>query len=619
MKKGIHNSLPLILYAGLLICSIFVSGCNNTAGQREALQQSVVDTLLQQADSLPKEALIKQLELLRPEQRMQFFNQRLLVLEDSGQMDELAANLDLYQRYSNRKPETDATFNYFSSVYLQFKGLHDSADAQYLHAIKLCQQDKDSLLLAKCLDSRGGNLGMMGRVDDAIATKYQALDICEAIGDHSLAMYIQVFLANLYTRKQEYEKTIQLSEAPLTYFREQGIQSAEAYTLLTQANAYFFMQQLDTSIALHKQIQQIYNELGRPPNMNEHLYHYCRVLIKKGNWQEALDSLSVVKQRILASQDKQGLVFVDLAAADALIGLNRRDEAAGVLENCLRQAAERKLFPATATATQLLSTIKRAQGDYQQALYLMDQYLSIKDSMFSQEKARLTRELSVKYETAQKEQQIASLQREITLANQRNAWIAGTLAALMLGFLYILRMRFLRKQQQMKADKLIMEAKTETMQQQIEFQKAELATHQAQLQDYTQILISKNKQLADLSKQLEQPPTTFPEASSTQEELEGLYNSVIHTDKDWELFQAYFNKVHPGFITHLKQALPELSPAELRTILLDKMNLNLKEHAEILGVSIDAVKKSRYRLRKKYGLPAEDDLSALWKYTVGIN
>ena len=65
--------------------------------------------------------------------------------------------------------------------------------------------------------------------------------------------------------------------------------------------------------------------------------------------------------------------------------------------------------------------------------------------------------------------------------------------------------------------------------------------------------------------------------------------------------------------------MPELSPAELRTILLDKMNLNLKEHAEILGVSIDAVKKSRYRLRKKYGLPAEDDLSALWKYTVGTN
>lgn len=612
MKKGIHNSLPLILYAGLLICSIFVSGCNNAAGQREALQESIVDTLLQQADSLPKEALIKQLELLRPEQRMQFFNQRLFILEDSGRMDELAANLDLYQHYGNRKPEIDPAFSYFNAVYLQYKGLHDSADTQYLRAIQLCQQDKDSLLLSKCLDSRGGNLGMMGRIDDAIAIKYQALAICESIGEQLLAMYTQAFLANLYVRKQEYEKTIQLSEAPLKYFRTQGDQNAEAYILLTLANAYSSLEQLDTSITLHKQIQQIYNALGRPPNMNEHLYHYSRVLIKKGRWQEALDSLSVVKQRILASQDKQGLIFVDLAAADVLIRLNRQDEAAGILENCLRQAAERKLFSATVIATQLLSNIKRAQGDYQRALYLLNQHLSIKDSIFNQEKARLTRELSVKYETAQKEQQIASLQREVSLANQRNAWIAGTLAALMLGFLYILRMRFLRKQQQMRADKLIMEAKTETMQQQIEFQKAELATHQAQLQDYTQILISKNKQLAELSKQLEQP-TTSPEASSTQEELEGLYNSVIHTDKDWELFQAYFNKVHPGFIAYLKQELPELSPAELRTILLDKMNLNLREHAEILGISIDAVKKSRYRLRKKYGISAEEDFSSLWR------
>lgn len=561
--------------------------------------------MLQQADSLSQTELEAQLAQLTAEQRSEFFSKRLPLLEMSGQMEELSATVNLYRQFNTDHPET---IDYYIAIYLQYKGLHDSADVLYVRAIELCQRNKDSLQLAKFLDTRAGNLGMMGRFDEAIAVKYQALNICQSIRDEPLAMYIQAFLSNLYIKKREYEKAVELGQTPLNYFRKEGNLPMESYILLMQANAYTELNKLDTAIALHKQIQQIYYALGQPPNMNEHLYHYSRVLIKKGRWQEALDSLVVVKQRILASQDKQGLVFVDLAAADALFQLNRLNEASSKLEVSLEQASSRKLYTAAATATRILSSIKKAQEDYPNALYYLDQHLSLKDTLFNQEKTRIAKELSVQYETAQKEQKITALQREITLAKQRNGWIAGTLVTLMLGILYILRARFLRKQQQLKADKLIMETKTEMLHQQIKFQEIELANHQAQLQDYTQMLISKNKQLAELSRQQQ----TSSE-DTTQHELEELYNSVIHTDKDWELFQAYFNKVHPGFIPNLKQRLPDLSPAELRTVLLGKMNLSLKEHAEILGVSIDAVKKSRYRLRKKYGLPTEGDFSVLWK------
>jgi DNA-binding CsgD family transcriptional regulator len=52
-----------------------------------------------------------------------------------------------------------------------------------------------------------------------------------------------------------------------------------------------------------------------------------------------------------------------------------------------------------------------------------------------------------------------------------------------------------------------------------------------------------------------------------------------------------------------------VTPAEIRLVLLDKMGLSQKEASAILGIGIDAVKKGRYRLKKKYNL-VQDDLSA---------
>jgi DNA-binding CsgD family transcriptional regulator len=79
----------------------------------------------------------------------------------------------------------------------------------------------------------------------------------------------------------------------------------------------------------------------------------------------------------------------------------------------------------------------------------------------------------------------------------------------------------------------------------------------------------------------------------------------ILTDADWEKFKQYFNSVYPDFVLALKTKSPKLSSAELRLVMLAKMGLSTKESAAMLGISIDAVKKGRYRLRKKLNLSGD--------------
>ena len=59
------------------------------------------------------------------------------------------------------------------------------------------------------------------------------------------------------------------------------------------------------------------------------------------------------------------------------------------------------------------------------------------------------------------------------------------------------------------------------------------------------------------------------------------------------------------------RSYPNVSNNDLRLMSLLKMNLSSKEIANILNISIEGVKKARYRLRKKLNLSTEESLQEL--------
>ena len=81
--------------------------------------------------------------------------------------------------------------------------------------------------------------------------------------------------------------------------------------------------------------------------------------------------------------------------------------------------------------------------------------------------------------------------------------------------------------------------------------------------------------------------------------------STILTDQEWHQFRGWFEQVYPGFAYRLKETFPRLSPAEARFFYLMKLDLSSREIAAMLGISIEAIHKLRYRLRKK--LQLEED------------
>lgn len=81
--------------------------------------------------------------------------------------------------------------------------------------------------------------------------------------------------------------------------------------------------------------------------------------------------------------------------------------------------------------------------------------------------------------------------------------------------------------------------------------------------------------------------------------LEQLANSTILTHDDWYRFRSLFEKVHPDFIAEQQELNPDLTAAEVRYLVLEKLRFGTHEMARMQGVSDNTVRQTRARLRRK--------------------
>lgn len=141
---------------------------------------------------------------------------------------------------------------------------------------------------------------------------------------------------------------------------------------------------------------------------------------------------------------------------------------------------------------------------------------------------------------------------------------------------------------------------------------SELENAKKQLAFFTNALKEKNELVESFRTELEMLHQSDTNQSDARiEHINALLNSTILTEEDWKSFRQMFDLVHPGFFIRLKEKMSDLTPAETRLLALTKLQLAPKEMAAMLGISYDAIKKSRQRLRKKINLPEEGGLDEL--------
>ena len=120
---------------------------------------------------------------------------------------------------------------------------------------------------------------------------------------------------------------------------------------------------------------------------------------------------------------------------------------------------------------------------------------------------------------------------------------------------------------------------------------------------YQTYLLEKNEQISSLENEIKMIASSSSfNLEKNHRSLKSLLESHLMTDDNWFTFKnAFIREDYPTYKNLLEQ-FPGITESALRIELIQALGLNNAETARILGITVDAVKKSKQRLRKKSGV-----------------
>ncbi|NJO02575.1 MAG: hypothetical protein HC880_13605, partial [Bacteroidia bacterium] len=140
---------------------------------------------------------------------------------------------------------------------------------------------------------------------------------------------------------------------------------------------------------------------------------------------------------------------------------------------------------------------------------------------------------------------------------------------------------------------------------------AELKYKQRELVTTTMHLVKKNETLEEIKDRIESISKKSKDEKTAHElyKLIGMLKQEEVLDEGWEQFTFHFNQLHGDFFKQLKEKYPQLTPKDMKLCAYLKMNLTTKEIASLMNITVRGVEASRYRLRKKFDLDAQANLT----------
>lgn len=180
--------------------------------------------------------------------------------------------------------------------------------------------------------------------------------------------------------------------------------------------------------------------------------------------------------------------------------------------------------------------------------------------------------------------------------------------------LYRLQRQYYRgKQAELEQSrKLEIEKKQKELQQVKEEQtKSELQHLNTLLAASTMNLVVKNEFMENIKEEI-RVATKTDKVEDKQLALERIFkeiDSTLKVHEDWKQFEYHFDRVHGDFLSRLTAEFRDLTPGEQKLCAFLRLNMDTKEIANLMGITLRGVEVSRYRLRKKLGLDSHQNLS----------
>lgn len=324
-------------------------------------------------------------------------------------------------------------------------------------------------------------------------------------------------------------------------------------------------------------------------------------------YDEALEKLEEV-ERFFKQYDKSYLVVVYYLIADTYTKMGQYKKSQ---EYYVKSITHSEKFYSHSNykilSCEALVNIYKEEDNYQQAFKYLNISKELNDRVFGSKSLSNQKLFDLKdsYRITKENEQILKRTLKLRELQQKDYilfWknvvlIIFILFILLFGYVFIKQLR--KKHRNEK--RLIKEHQKQELKRQneiLELKNKELTTQALQLIEKEEFLTYLNKRL---SKQKE--TMDVKKISRMIESVQGNPTS------NWKEFEARFTQINQNFYKNLKDKFPDLGQTDQKICALIKLNFSSKEMSSLLGISVESVHTSRYRLRKKLGLDRSENLS----------
>ncbi|WP_258101313.1 tetratricopeptide repeat-containing sensor histidine kinase [Marinoscillum pacificum] len=325
----------------------------------------------------------------------------------------------------------------------------DNASTHFFKALAYFQQVENTLEIGRVYQQISNNYYLKGKNDSATTYILKSLDIVKKYGTKLDIMKSLNTKANIYTSVQQYTKAIEFYEEALAVSPEDEF---HAVIFANMAMSYAYLREYDLALKCV--------DLGLQAcvDSDDESTKYLLLSRKTMVFQRAeqLDSAEMYGLIVLAYSEEND-PKIDLMVNYNQMGLiyvkqEKYALAQQYYEKSLKVAEELK-FDRIHYIVANISYVAKGRGDYEDAYNYLYRHLEMRDSLDQLEEDENFKDLLVKYEAAEREQQIIKLKNE-KLIQQVIVIIAVVVLIALLILLIVYR-------QKMKATKLVVEQSKE--------------------------------------------------------------------------------------------------------------------------------------------------------------
>lgn len=439
------------------------------------------------------------------------------------------------------------------------------------------------------------------KYDLALECFQEALPVYLNMQDTLHIARCQQNIGNIYFQNKDYEKALQAFYDAGSTFQSIGLQG-EVDDLYTNRGMVFLkMKQYDSAtICLEKGIGYAIRD-GNQLNVMYNHNNLGLVYLEKGEYKKALQnfkkSIQISREMVYPYEEANCMLNI----VQTYIGSMQYDSAMIILKEVYPLLQKVDNTELLRDYNEYAYKIYIERKDYKKALGFYTKYHALRDSILGKETIDRINELNIKFESAKKEAENQKLKTDVEIRKSREfqlyVLIGGIIILLiaLVVFLILMRKNFLQKQKLSQKEAVLLNERLEHSKREL----ASKALHLACQNEFrAKMLETTNEVFDNLDENGKQ---------SVKNLLKELENNI---DKSaWQEFETRFEQVHETFFKELNKRYPDLTPNDRRICAFLKLNMSTKDIALLTHRSPRSVESARYRLRKKFNIDTDTDIS----------